>query len=151
MSSSPRESAAALKARALRLLARREHSRDELARKLSPHAESPQILQDLLHDLESKKQLSNERFAEVRAHWLARKYGAARIVQDLRRKGVAQDLVDHAVSGMNELEKARAILARKYRQPAATREERARRARFLQSRGFSYDTIYQAVRISDDE
>jgi hypothetical protein len=78
-----------LKARALRYLARREHSRDELARKLAPHAESPELLEALLRELESRKQLSNERFAEARASWLARKYGAARIRQDLKSKGVS--------------------------------------------------------------
>jgi regulatory protein len=143
----PPESAAELKARALRLLARREHSRDELARKLAPHAESPEILEGLLRELESKKQLSNERFAEVRAHWLARKYGAARIVQDLKSKGIAEDVADRAAAGLNEIEKAKAILARKYRQPATTREEHARRARFLQSRGFSYDTIRSVLEL----
>ena len=147
MNNCPPESAAELKARALRLLARREHSRDELARKLAPHAESPEILEGLLRELESKKQLSNERFAEVRAHWLARKYGAARIVQDLKSKGVAEDLADRAAAGLNEIEKAKAILARKYRQPATTREEHARRARFLQSRGFSYDTIRSVLEL----
>jgi len=76
----------------------------------------------------------------VRAHWLARKYGAARIRQELRAKGIDDALVDR-VSAEGELERARAILQRKYRDAAATREERARRARFLQSRGFSYDTI----------
>lgn len=134
-----------LKARALRHLVRREHSRDELARKLSPHAESPEILEGLLRELERNKQLSNERFAEVRAHWLSRKYGAARIRQDLKSKGISDDLSDRAAAGMNELQKAREILARKYRQPATTREEHARRARFLQSRGFSYDTIRSAL------
>jgi regulatory protein len=128
-------------------LARREHSRDELARKLSPHAESQEILEGLLRELESKKQLSNERFAEVRAHWLARKYGAARIRQDLKAKGVAADLLER-VSSEGELERACGILKRKYREPATTREERARRARFLQSRGFSYDTIRGALRLS---
>ena len=140
MSNSPPESAAALKTRALRLLARREHSRDELARKLSPHADSRETLESVLDFLISKKLLSNERFAEVRAHWLARKYGAARIRQDLKARGVDHELIAR-VSGEGELEKARAILARKYRVPAATREERAKRARFLQGRGFSYDTI----------
>src|SRR5262245_47316714 len=139
-----------LRARALRYLARREHSRDELARKLSPYAESAEILEGLLRELESKKQLSNERFAEVRAHWLARKYGAARIRQDLKSKGVEDELVER-VSSEGELERARAILKRKYHDHGITREERARRARFLQSRGFSYDTIYQAVRIEGDE
>ena len=141
MNNCPPESAAELKARALRLLARREHSRDELARKLAPHAESPEILEGLLRELESKKQLSNERFAEVRAHWLARKYGAAKIRQDLQSKGIPEDVAARAASGLNELEKAKQILARKYRDHGMTREERARQARFLQSRGFSYDTI----------
>jgi regulatory protein len=135
----------------LRYLARREHSRDELARKLAPHAESPEILEGLLRELESRKQLSNERFAEARARQLARKYGAARIRHDLKSKGVADELSSRAVVELNEVEKAKQILARKYRAPATTREERAKRARFLQSRGFSYDAIYQAVRIGSDE
>ena len=133
-----------LKARALRYLVRREHSRDELARKLSPYAASPEILEGLLRELESNKQLSNERFAEVRAHWLARKYGAAKIRQDLKAKGIEEHLVER-VSGEGELERARAILARKYRVPAASREERAKRARFLQGRGFSGDVIRRLV------
>ena len=129
-----------LKARALRYLVRREHSRDELARKLAPYAESSEILEGVLRELESKKQLSNERFAEVRANLLARKYGAAKIRHDLKEKGVDAALVER-VSAAGELERARAILQRKYREAASSREERAKRARFLQSRGFSYDTI----------
>jgi regulatory protein len=139
-----------LKARALRYLVRREHSRDELARKLAPYAESSEILEGLLRELESRKQLSNERYAEARTRQLARKYGAARIRHDLKDKGVEEALVER-VSKLGELERARAILQRKYREAATTREERAKRARFLQSRGFSYQTIYQAVRIGDDE
>jgi len=140
-----------LKARALRYLVRREHSRDELARKLAPYAESNEILEGVLRELESRKQLSNERFAETRTRQLARKYGAARIRHDLKSKGVADELSSRAVAELNEVEKAKQILARKYRAPATTREERAKRARFLQSRGFSYDAIYQAVRIGSDE
>jgi regulatory protein len=131
---------AALKARALRHLARREHSRAELARKLAPHAESPAALEQLLDALAAKKQLSDERYAELRAHQLSRKYGAARIRLDLKAKGVAQEIVER-VGREGELERARAILARKYRTPAGSREERARRMRFLQQRGFSHDTI----------
>jgi regulatory protein len=100
--------------------------------------------------LESRKQLSNERFAEARSRQLARKYGAAKIRHDLKEKGVEATLVER-VSLEGELERARAILQRKYREAATTRDERAKRARFLQSRGFSYATIYQAVRIGDDE
>ncbi|HXZ51542.1 MAG TPA: recombination regulator RecX [Burkholderiales bacterium] len=143
----PPASAAELKTRALRLLARREHSRAQLACKLAPHAESREALEGLLDELERKKQLSDERYAEARAHQLARKYGAARIEQDLRAQGVAEDTAENLAAGARagELERARAILARKYGTPADTPAERARRARFLQSRGFSHDVIRRLV------
>lgn len=140
-----------LKARALRYLVRREHSREELARKLAPHAASKEILEGTLDWLESTKRLSNLRFAEIRAHVLARKYGAARIRQDLKSKGISAEIADRAVAELDDAARAREILARKYRTPATSREERAKRARFLQSRGFSYDTVYRVVRIEGDE
>jgi regulatory protein len=80
----------------------------------------------------------------VRAHWLARKYGAAKIRQDLKAQGVHDALVDR-VSSEGELERAKAILERKYRQPASTRGERAKRARFLQGRGFSSEVVHRLV------
>jgi regulatory protein len=141
---------AELKARALRHLARREHSRAELARKLLPFAESQRLLDGLLGELEGRKLLSNHRFAEMRTHILSRKYGAAKIRQDLKSKGVPDEIVD-GVSAEGELERAREILRRKYKTPATTREERAKRMRFLQGRGFSLDSIYRLVRINDDE
>ena len=141
---------AELKVRALRFLARREHSRAELSRKLAPHAESAEALLFLLDELEKRRQLSDERYAEVRSHWMARKYGAARIRQDLKAKGVAEEVVAR-VSSAGELERAKAILARKYRDQASSREEKARRMRFLQSRGFSFDIIRSALRVDDAE
>ena len=115
-----------------------------------PFAASQQLLDVLLSELEGRKLLSNHRFAETRAHILSRKYGAAKIRQDLKARGVPDEIVD-AVSAEGELERARQILRRKYKFPATTREERAKRMRFLQGRGFSNDTIYRLVRISDDE
>jgi regulatory protein len=141
---------AALKARALRHLVRREHSRTELARKLAPHAESPQAIEAVLDLLLSKKQQSDERFAAERARVLSRKYGAARIRQDLKARGIAQEVINR-VSGDGELERAKLILQKKYRELAGTREERAKRARFLQSRGFSYDIIRSVLDAADAE
>ena len=126
------------------MLARREHSRAELARKLAPRAESPDALESLLDSLEQKKQLSNERFAAERARVLSRKFGAARIRQDLKSKGVDRETIDR-ISSEGELERASAILSRKYRAPPLTREERAKRMRFLQSRGFSSEIIFQLL------
>ena len=138
-----------LKIRALRYLARREHSRAELARKLAPHAESPQAIETVLDDLANRKQLSDERYAEVRSHWLSRKYGAAKIRQDLKAHGVAEAVIER-VSAEGDLEKAKAILARKYRAVATTRDEKAKRARFLQSRGFSYEIIRKVLSTEDE-
>ncbi len=142
------DTAAELRTRALRLLARREHSRLELGRKLSPHAESAQAIESLLADLENRKQLSDERFASERAHSLSRKFGAARIRYDLKAKGVDAQLIDR-ISSEGDLERARAILTRKYREPAATREERAKRMRFLQGRGFSSAIIHKLLSARD--
>jgi regulatory protein len=139
-----------LKARALRHLVRREHSRAELARKLAPYAQSPQALDAMLGELASRRHLSDERYADSRASGLARKYGAAKIRADLKAHGVADAIVER-VSTAGEEERARAILARKYRDAATSREEKARRARFLQSRGFSYDTIRRALALSESE
>ena len=104
----------------------------------------------MLDELEQRKQLSDERYAEVRAHSMARKYGAARIRQDLKAKGVAHALAAR-VSTDGELERAKAILARKYRDAATTREEKARRMRFLQGRGFSFDTIRGALAVDEED
>jgi regulatory protein len=139
-----------LKARALRHLVRREHSRSELARKLAPHAQSAEALAALLDELLSRSQLSDERYAEGRVRVLSRKYGSAKIRHDLRAKGISGDIVE-AISSDGELDRARAILSRKYREPAATPEERAKRARFLQGRGFSTDVILRLIRTSGED
>ena len=139
-----------LRARALRLLARREHTRQELERKLSPHAGSSEDVKDLLAGLKQKNQLSEERYAEERARQLSRKYGAARIRQDLKSKGVSEELISRFSSSENEMQKAKEILERKYRTPAATREEKAKRMRFLQSRGFSSEIIFKLLSARND-
>jgi regulatory protein len=140
---------AELKARALRYLVRREHSRAELARKLAPHAESQEAIEAVLDLLLSRKQQSDERFAEERARVLSRKYGAAKVRHDLRSTGIAYDISESAASESKEWEKSRAILARKYRSPAQSRKEKARRARFLQGRGFSYEIIRRLLSAPD--
>jgi len=141
-----------LRERALRLLARREYSRAELARKLqslSP-GEEPEAL---LADLSRRKLLSDERYAESRSHALSRKYGAARIVHELRAKGLDKELAEQAsrAARATEVERAREVWRRKFRVAPKTREERAKQMRFLQSRGFSFDAIRAAVGGGEDD
>jgi regulatory protein len=142
-----------LRERALKLLARREHSRTELARKLKAHVLPEDDLEALLDDLAHRRQLSDERYAESRAHALSRKFGAARIAQELRAKGLDKGLAQRAVetARSTEVERARAVWLRKFRSPPDSREERARQMRFLQSRGFSFEAIRAVVRGADED
>ena len=137
-----------LRERALRLLARREHSRSELGRKLTAHVGPGDDLEALLEDLQRRKLLSDERYAESRTHALSRKLGAARIAYELRAKGLDKGLAERAseAARATEVERARAVWMRKFRTAPATREERAKQMRFLQSRGFSFDAIRAVVR-----
>jgi regulatory protein len=137
-----------LLARALGYLARREHSRAELARKLAPHAESAEQLASLLAALEAKNLLSEARFVEVLARSRGARFGAARIRQELRTHQVQDDLVRPVVDQLrqSEFERARALWERKFGTPAADAAARIRQMRFLAGRGFSADVIRKIVR-----
>jgi regulatory protein len=137
-----------LAARALRLLARREHTRLELCRKLAPHVEDPLRLEAVLDDLTSRGWLSDERFVEAFVHARRGRFGPARIRRALLERGVAEELIAGALPGLRagELEAARAVWARKFKTPATTSSERARQVRFLQSRGFATELAMRIVR-----
>jgi regulatory protein len=142
-----------LRERALRLLARREHSRAELARKLQAHLRPEDALEALLDDLAGRRHLSDERYAESRARALSRKFGAARIAHELRAKGLDKELSEQAsrAARLTEVERAGEVWRRKFRGVPKTREERVKQMRFLQSRGFSLDAIRAVVgRLTED-
>jgi regulatory protein len=136
-----------LLARALGYLARREHSRAELARKLASHAASAEQLNQLLDDLEAKKLLSEARFVEVLARSRGERFGAARIKQELRAHGVQADLVRSTVSDLqkSELDRARAIWQRRFGAVAPDAAGRAKQMRFLAARGFSAEVVRKVV------
>ena len=142
-----------LRERALRLLARREHSRAELGRKLAAHVGPEDELETLLDDLSRRKLLSDERYAESRGNALSRKFGARRIAHELRSKGLDKALAERtaAAARATEVERARAVWLRKFRKAPENREERAKQMRFLQSRGFSFDAIRAVVRGADED
>ena len=131
----------------MQLLVRREHSRQELAQKLAKHAETAEEIEIVLDELAKRGMLSDARFAEMRTHILSKKFGAARIAQDLRARGVSDELADKAVDGAraSEVERARSAWAKRFRSPPANALEKAKQMRFLQGRGFSFDTIRAVV------
>jgi len=136
-----------LRERALRLLAQREHARAELKRKLAPHAESEEQLAALLDDLVARRLLSDARYAEMRVSVRGRRYGDARLAQELRQTGVNTEAAKEALAGSgDEMARAQAVWARKFLSLPTETTERARQTRFLMSRGFSSDTIRRLLR-----
>ncbi len=144
-----------LRARALRHLARREHTRHELAIKLAPHAESEAELAQVLDDFTQRGWLSEQRAAEQIAHARRGRYGPARIRRDLELKGVPAETAAAVLATLKggELEAARAVWKRKFRAPPANAAERAKQARFLLGRGFGSEVIVKLFRGAggDDE
>jgi regulatory protein len=142
-----------LGARALRLLARRDHTRAELERKLAPYVDDPAELHALLDDFSQRGWLSDTRAIEQVIHAKRARFGAARIRQELVGRGVPADLIGPALENLkaSELAAARAVCTRKFKTAPQTAAERARQVRFLQSRGFSMDIALRAIRGGDDD
>jgi regulatory protein len=140
---------ARLRARALRLLARREHSRAELRRKLAPQAREEGVdLDVLLEDFARRGWLSEERFVEQAVRTRAQRYGPLRIAQHLRDKGIDEAGIERGLAQARAQEDealARAWRTRFGRAPGSD-EEKANQVRFLQQRGFTLDAVLRFLR-----
>lgn len=132
-----------LRQRALEYLAKREYSYVELGQKLKAYAEEGDDIAALLDDFKQRGWLSDARFTEQLVHARKAKFGSARVANELREKGVDDGLIASAVETIkaNELENALAVWQKKYKAPPSNREEWAKQARFLQSRGFGFELI----------
>ena len=137
-----------LKARALRYLSQREHSRLELSRKLSRYAEDTDDVDALLDLLEKNNWLSQERFSESLIHRRAARFGNARIMAELQSHGVQGDALNELKEGLAESETARCceIWERKFGEVATDPEQRNKQMRFLLQRGFSQRAIRTAMK-----
>lgn len=141
-----------LKARALKYLSTREHSRLELGRKLAKYAEEGDDVEALLDFLEKNNWLSQERFAESLVHRRAGRYGNARVLAELQQHGVEGDSLAELKSELKDTETARAkeVWRRKFGTPPQDAEQRSKQMRFLMARGFSSSAVRAALK-GDDE
>ena len=143
-----------LRGRALGYLARREHSRAELEAKLRRHASPEEDVAALLDDFVSRGWLSEKRLVEQVVNH-SRRFGAARVLNDLRRRGVDPVLVGEAARPLRqgELSIARDVWRRRFGAAPVDASDRMRQIRFLRNRGFSGSTIAQVLkdRTIDDE
>ena len=142
-----------LRARALKALGRREHSRQELRAKLQPFAENPDDLDTLLDELEKRGWLSEARFVEQLTTTRRRKFGAARIVHELREKGVSNDAISATQAQLKagEVEAARMVWKKKFGKLPRSLQERGKQARFLAGRGFSAEVVHQVLKDSSEQ
>lgn len=143
--SSPRDDA-------IRLLARREYSRAELAQRLSLRGHSAETIDACLDELASEGLQSDDRFAEsfLRSR-VMRGQGPLKVRAELERRGVERTLI---VATLAEAERegevdwfelATEALARRFSHPGDSPRERARRERFLASRGFEFEQVRHAL------
>ena len=137
-----------LHARAMRFLARREHSREELRRKLAPKVVEGEDLEAVLDDLAARGWLSDARFAEHTARAKARRYGPIKLVNYLKSRGVDDEAIAAGIRAAGDDGTARmeTIWKTRFRQAPGDERERARQVRFLQGRGFALEEILRFLK-----
>lgn len=147
--------AESLETRALRYLARREHSRLELAQKLATDTQSSasEALSSLLDKLEQKGFLSEQRFVEQLVKTRRLKFGYQRIIYELKQKGIDEQLIANVLPELKETEfdAAYAVWRKKFGTLPINVKERGKQMRFMMSRGFSSEVIGQVLLHTEQE
>jgi regulatory protein len=139
----------------VRLLARREHSIDELRRKLVRKGYPPETIDSVIEKLAGKRLVSDERFTSSFVHHHAKRgQGPVRIRAALRQQGISESQAEEALRGaeVDWVQLAREVRRRKFG-AASPRSlgERAKQARFLQYRGFDAEQLRAAFRNESGE
>lgn len=140
----------AVRERALRLLASREHSRLELERKLRAKGHHLAAIARVLDELSATDLVSNQRTAEaLAAARSAKGYGPLRLRQELRQRGLEEELVAPLLERDKGdwLDLLVRVAEKKFGSaPASDPKDLARRARFLEYRGFPPELVRRYLR-----
>lgn len=136
-----------LRSTAFALLAKREHSRQELKSKLLLYGASPEELEPLLAELTGNDYQSDERMAGMLVRANMRKgRGPARIQQELKKHHIEAELAEEDIEQVNWLQQAMELRMRKFGEELPIEQkEKARQVRFLQYRGFNLDICFKAI------
>ena len=131
------------------MLARREHSAFEIRRKLQQKDFTESEIDEALERLQQEGLLSDARFAESYINGrMGKGYGPLRIALELKERGVAEsDYGPYLYAGnMDWWKVLKAAHEKKYGSaPCSDYREKAKRARFLQYRGFELDKIHELL------
>ena len=134
---------------AVRILSQCEHTARQLRHKLLKKGFVIEDIDAVLADLSNQNLLSDERFAEQYVVSRINKgFGPVRIAQEMRDKGVAEQLLETSLEDYSE--QWPAIMAKALHKkfgsaPVLNFNERAKRARFLEYRGFPAALIRQQL------
>jgi len=140
---------------ALRLLGRRDHSQEEIRRKLKARGFAATEIEEALRKLTSRRVLDDDRYAQRFALYLAEEklFGPQRIHQKLFQKGIPADLTQEAMARVEESLPAGERLCRVLRMKLKARcleqvlpRERRKLANYLRQRGFLWEEIGEAFR-----
>ena len=146
--------AAACTRTALELLARREHSRLELTRKLTARGFPSDVIEPALEELERAGSLADARFTDTFVRSRVQKgQGPQRIRAELAQRGIADAAADEVLRGadVDWLATIRAVRRKRFGpEPPRDYADRARQARFLQYRGFNSEQIRAALELDGD-
>ncbi|TDF78219.1 recombination regulator RecX [Pseudomonas sp. H9] len=135
----------AVRRTAMDLLARREHGRVELTRKLRQRGAPPELIDQELDRLTEEGLLSEARYLESFISYRSRSgYGPARIREELSQRGLHRSDIDQALRecGVDWAGQLRDVWQRKFSgQFPADPRARAQQTRFLVYRGFSMEMV----------
>ena len=140
----------ALYDKALKMLARREHSRRGLEQKLLRVGAARPLVAQVVAELESRKYLSPERFthALIRARVL-KGYGPLRIKRELQNEGMEAEVIEACFAAMDGEWPALAEKARRKKFADEPRDfaQYAKQKQFLLYRGFTEDQIREIIKL----
>ncbi len=144
------DSPAAVRRAAMDLLARREHGRIELSRKLRSRGAPPELIEPALDRLAEEGLLSEARYLESFVRMRANAgYGPLRIREELSQRGLAREDIEQALrdSGFDWGAQLYEVWMRKFAgELPGDQRERARQGRFLSYRGYPLDMISRLLR-----
>ena len=132
----------------MRFLARREHTREELRRKLAARAQEGEDVDGLLDDLTQRGWLSDVRFAEQAARAKARRFGPIKLAHYLKSRGVGEEAIAAGLrgAGIEGVASVERVWRSHFRAAPADEREKLRQVRFLQGRGFAVDEIFRFMK-----
>jgi regulatory protein len=140
--------APALKAQAVRLLARREYARAELEDKLVAKGAARGEVRVVIDELAAAGYLSNVRYAHAVSRQMAGRYSRRSIAGELKARGIAAEDIAAALAatGVEDAAALEALWRRRFGELPADDREKARQIRFLQARGFAVSAILKLLR-----